>query len=559
MNRHKLAIALISFLFSFHIFNLAKVSAAEHKLENLHIHVFINHDGSATITEQRKANLSEGTENYLMIGNLGKSKIKDFIVKEDGQTYQYVEKWDIDASRSEKTFKNGMIEKKDGYELSWGIGEYGQHEYIVEYTVTHFIKQLQDSQILFWRFVNDQTNIPPKEVTVVIETDHQLSESTEKIWAFGYEGTIQFNNGKVIAKNNEPLDRNNYVTVLVKFADGMFQTDDYIDQSFEDIKEEAFVGSDYGKEGDSKDGMSPFLKYTLTILAIFGFILFARKKPIRMVSRKRPKKFRRKYRNEYYRDDPYDGDFTDIYYLLYMMGASNFKKLLTSFILKWINEGRISVETEPSGFIFKKNVAVIYFLDKKLETDTPEGELFHMMLVAAGFTDRLKAKEFSNWAEENYKKLIAWEKILVKQSIKKLQDLDYLNVQEKGKFIFKKKDYVLTVEGQELEEKIYKYVNYLHDFSLLNEHEAVNVKIWDQIMIFAALLGLTDVVTKQFNKLYPTYQQETQYTGNTVRSTNSFSSNVSNARTSGSSGSGGSSSSGGGGGSFGGGSGGGTR
>ena len=79
-------------------------------------------------------------------------------------------------------------------------------------------------------------------------------------------------------------------------------------------------------------------------------------------------------------------------------------------------------------------------------------------------------------------------------------------------------------------------------------------------MIWAAFLGLTDVVRKQFTKLYPKYEQETIYSSGTLRSTNSFSQSVSDAQTqSRNSGSGGSTSSSGGGGSFSGGSGGGTR
>src|SRR5699024_4522141 len=107
------------------------------------------------------------------------------------------------------------------------------------------------------------------------------------------------------------------------------------------------------------------------------------------------------------------------------------------------------------------------------------------------------------------------------------------------------------------------YINYLYDYSLLNEHEAVNVKIWDNIMIWAAVLGLTEIVRKQFEKLYPNYSRETIYTGNSIYYSHILSRNISaatrSAATVRTSGGGGFSSTGGGGGSFGGGSGGGTR
>lgn len=540
-----------------HLLNFGEVYAAEHKLERLHINVFIHKDGSARIIETRKAELTEGTENYIVIGNLGKSEIKDFVVKEDGETYRFVDNWDIDASQEEKAFRNGIIKKRDGYELSWGIGPYGEHEYIVEYTITNFIKQLQDSQILFWRFVNDQTNIPPEEVIIEIETEKPLDAETEKIWGFGYPGIVEFSNGKVIAKSNEPLNKNDYVTILVKFVDGMFTTEDYIDQSFEEIREKAFEGSDYGKEKTS--GVNKTMRNIFIAIAVIAYLFIRFYNPSIKITKKRPEKFKRKYRGEYYRDYPYEGNFLDVYYLLYIMGATNFEKLLTAFILKWVKEEKVLIETEKVGF-FKKEVPVICFFNKDIDDSTAEGKLYYMMLQAAGTDEILKEYEFTSWAGTNRKKLISWEKNVAKESLEILQDLNYVRLLEKRFLFFKKEKYEPTTDGHEFEVRVHQYVNFLHDFSLIHEHEAINVKIWDEIMIWAALLGKTKEVTKQFKKLYPKYAQESVYSGKTLYLADSFSQSASNARTPGrSGGGGGSSSSGGGGGSYGGGSGGGTR
>src|SRR5699024_971875 len=136
----------------------------------------------------------------------------------------------------------------NGYELAWGIGEYGRHEYTIQYNVTNFIKQLRDSQILFWRFVNDDMNTPPESLTIEIEADRAITEQNEKIWGFGFEGRLNFVNGKVVAKNVEPLMAHNYATVLIKFPDQLFRAKEFIDKPFTEVKDEAFEGSDYGKE-----------------------------------------------------------------------------------------------------------------------------------------------------------------------------------------------------------------------------------------------------------------------------------------------------------------------
>src|SRR5699024_332007 len=253
--------------------SLQPVHAATHSLDDLHIHVSLQEDGSAQITETRKATLSEGTENYIVIGNLGKSEIKDFTVSEGGETFDALDTWDIDATREEKAYKSGVLKTKDGYELCWGIGDYGEHEYVIEYVVTDFIKQLDDSQVMFWRFVNDEMNIPPKNVTIEIESAKQLSDVDERIWAFGYTGDIEFIDGKVVARSESPLNRDNYVTILVQFTDEIFTTGDHLGQSFAEIQELAFEGSDYGQEEKGKFGGGSFLSGIVSLFISFFQII----------------------------------------------------------------------------------------------------------------------------------------------------------------------------------------------------------------------------------------------------------------------------------------------
>ena len=116
-NRYKLLYFLVILLF---VFSMGNVYAADHRLESQDIEVFINPDGSARIKEHRIANLVEGTESYIVIENLGISKIKDFVVYENGIQFQNDDNWNIKASRENKANKSGIIKTSTGYELSWG-------------------------------------------------------------------------------------------------------------------------------------------------------------------------------------------------------------------------------------------------------------------------------------------------------------------------------------------------------------------------------------------------------------------------------------------------------
>src|SRR5690625_1316289 len=283
-------ISILVLLFT-SFFSFGEVYASTHELEALDIHVFIEEDGSASITEKRVATLSEGTENYIVIGNLGESTITDFTVYEGGKKYNYVEDWDVNWTSDQKTFKNGIIKKSKQYELVWGIGEYGKHEYELTYTVTDFIKQLEDSQMLFWQFVNSDTNIPPKRVTVTIETDQPFTKGNEKIWAFGFDGDIHFKDGKIVANSNSPLNRSDYVTILTEFPTSNFGTNDVLDKSFEEVKEQAFQGSDYSNNKQSRS----FLKGILVLLLFFGILFIIAFTLNRRSNHHTPKKYKGKH------------------------------------------------------------------------------------------------------------------------------------------------------------------------------------------------------------------------------------------------------------------------
>src|SRR5690625_6524382 len=157
-------------------------------------------------------------------------------------------------------------------------------------------------------------NMRHEKVTVAIETDKQLSDSTESIWAFGFDGKIRFENGEVLAVSDQSLDQDDYVTVLIKFSDGMFGSTDYIDQPFEDIKEEAFEGSDYGKE--KTDSNSSGLVFIIPAVLFILLIRFTTKQSsVYKLTKKKHKKLKPMFKGEYTRSLSYEGDIFDIYYL----------------------------------------------------------------------------------------------------------------------------------------------------------------------------------------------------------------------------------------------------
>src|SRR5699024_6304882 len=354
-------------------------------------------------------------------------------------------------------------------------------------------------------------------------------------------------------------------TVLMKLSDSQFNTLDILSQTFEEIKREAFIGSDY-EDNDtstvspSKKGTFSWLQVTIPLIVLsplFIFLLVIFILWYRSYRRRNPIK---KLKGEYEREIPYNGPFIDLYKLLIDIHVTKFENLIAAFLLKWMNEGLINIDEEDIGFIIPTKAPVIYIKEKEDKLDGLEGELYRMMLDAAGSDYKLKQSEFITWIESNRSRIRLWEKDVKKASQNVLTDINIFKEVWKRVFLFKRPTYELTTDGHDLEIRTYKFMNYLEDFSLLNEHEPINVMLWDELMIWASVLGITDEVYKQFRKLYPAYRNESSYSSTSIAASSSLSRSISSSRSYVSSGGGGgSTSSGGGGGSFGGGSGGGTR
>src|SRR5699024_5543679 len=244
-----------------------------------------------------------------------------------------------------------------------------------------------------------------------------------------------------IATSSESFDRRDYLTILVELDDGMFNTGSaMIDKSFEEIKDEAFEGRDYGSNSKSSGGFDFIWDIIRQIIMLLTIIIILVPSSIFKKKGRKTRKYKRKYKEEYYRDYPYNGDFQDIYYILNEMRIADRETLMTGFILKWIHEEYISVEKEEEGSLFKKEETALKFIKKDMDSSTIEGDLYNMMLQAAGSNEILESNEFTKWAKKHYKKIEKWEKKARDSSLQKLQDSDYVNFQEKKVLFFKRND-----------------------------------------------------------------------------------------------------------------------
>ncbi len=529
-------------------------TAAANNVSDINIDVTVKNDGSAVIVQHWTGIFNEGTENYIPI-NTGGIEVSDLAVSDEKGEYEYTDGWDVNAGFDEKARKCGINPTSDGVELCFGISDYGEKAYTIGYTVTDFIKGYSDFDGTNFMLINPGMSTFPTmgTITLSMENGILLDENSAGIWAFGFKGDINFSDGKVIAKTSEPLEGSNSMIIMLRLNKGIISPETSLDKPFEEVKSQAFEGSDY----DYDEELTPFeevlsyiILFSVPALIIFLiFLMFKRRREI--------KKFYRE--SQYYRDVPNGGDIEVSYFLSRQFNVAHDESLIIgALMLSMINGGSIEPETaEDVGFFGKTKQTVNLKLVKPPKTAV-ENRLYNVLVSAAGDDGVLQEKELERYAYKNPK------------AINSIMD----GAEEDGKAQFINRGGAvknscrrikhLTESGKDELSQVMGLKKYLDEFSLISERSVDETIIWQDYMVYAALFGIADKVISQLKKLYPDRIAEFENYNRNVIITHSYYTSMYNsaqraqqaARTSGA---GGASSVGGGGGFSGGGYGGGSR
>ena len=388
---------------------LAVPSLAQSQVDTVRIDVELQDDGSAFIRERWVIDVSgDITEWYLGKENLGQMDILDFMVTDEtGREYVYEGKnWDIHRTRQEKAGKCGIVQKRDGYELCWGVGSSGPHTYIASYTLTGLVKGYSDRDGFNYMFVTPTDNA--RDVLLTLRKNGTiLTDANTQVWGFRFHGETEVLGGAVNYWSTRPFNSNSALVAMVSFEKGIFTPSLTYDKSFEEVKEEAFKGSDYKKS----EGW--LLENLLQLLMVFIFIM-----------------------------------------------------------VPFLGIGRmISIKKRKKELLGGKMKDVSWFRDS---------ELFEFFKEAAGNDTILQKKELRRWADRNAKRIYNWQnKIPDGKTLKTLQPSD---VQE-----------------------VFGLKKFLKDFTLIKDRGTVEVKLWNNYLIFASLYGIADQVYKDFKKVCPEY------------------------------------------------------
>ena len=556
---------LFIFLFALATFSIGnKVEA--NSIQSISMDIFIDDNGNATVTETWRCNVTQGTEVYHPYYNLGNSAIKDLSVKDGNTEYEQLSYWNTSGTLESKANKSGINRVSNGVELCWGISKYGSHTYTAKYTITNFVSETSDAQMIYWTLIPYEFSNSIGNAYIKIHTNFDIADTTD-VWGYGnYGGTAYVYDGYIEMQSDGTLETNEYMTILVKFPLGTFNTTNRLDNNFEHYYNMAEEGATKYTESSVFDKIITIIVTVIVaivwipIVAFIGIVIMAccsNGFDYGTEGKKIPKDV------PYFRDIPCKKDIYRAYYIGYQYNIiKNKTDILGAIILKWLKDGMIRIEEKENGGIFKKENTVIVLTETDTEkfSELKEKELFNM-LYEASKDGYLENKEFEKWCEKSYSKILSWfDKIIQDEQAKLVQE----GLIEERKTV-KMKIFHLTkyTAKPELKQEAFELAGlkrYLNEYTLIKQREAIEVKLFEEYLIFAQIMGIAQKVAKQFKEIYPEVIQQSNFTSYDYVLYVNLSSHrgISAAQTakSYSSGGGGFSSGGGGGGSFGGGGGG---
>ena len=462
-------------------------ASARPQLHDLSIRVVLSKNGDARIIETRQMSIdSEGTECYIPIGNLNGSEVRDLTVTDESeQSFTNIGSWDINESRSWKAGKCGIVNKHNGYELCWGLGDSGERAYVTSYTVTNLVKGYEDADGFNYMFVAQGISPLPDHVKLTIEPEDTLQFTAENtgIWGFRYNGEVGFMNYQITAESSEPFENRSAMIIMARFNKGMFEPADVREGTFEQVKNLAFEGSDYNSSGNDEWTWEDTL---ILVALVIGFIFF----PLLLILGYfiYVWRARRKVKKDllWYRDIPFGGDLQEANKVInaYKYTGADYNNLLSACILKLIDMGGVSIEQQTNEKGKTTSNFVIHEMEDIAHQPVLLRQVHNIFKKAAGEDTILEPKELKSWMKDTYNQGATDSFIQILHAKTGISNYKHRLDEVRQLFGLKK---------------------FLKEFSLLDERHVQEVSLWKDYMIYATLFGIADQVIKDMKKINPEY------------------------------------------------------
>ena len=495
--------------------------AESSRINSMDITCQVDANGDAVITEVIDIDAYQGTEYYQVVNVRGNQQIRDLVVSENGITFEDVGEWDVNAA--EKRGRSGIVTTADGYELCFGIGEYGNHVFQMRYTVENFVSRWSDSYGVNYMFFSD-IPLTIESASVTLEGPDVYSDENASIWAFGYDGAVVFEDGKVVMETDNSHLRGMQLLMVFENGREFAHTNDYdADRTFMDVYEEAEEGSSYEYEEPSGGGSgsgSRASKFIWLLPALFVGCFAAIIAMFATLGTKKVYEDEEGYKQAKsrsvtpYRDIPCGKDLVMFSRVLTdLRGDSEFLKstLISAYILKWLQKDVISVVEGPEKGIFKKTQTYkIVLTESPAILDLNERHLYNMLWEAAREDRILEKNEFQRYCKRNYSDVERWFDTVRDDGTQRLREKGLIRserVAQKGLIPRKRNIETYTAAYNEELARVNGFEKFLEDEDNMAEKSMIEVKLWDEYLVFAAVMGIADQVYRQAKLAVPQFDE----------------------------------------------------
>ncbi len=490
-------------LFSLIIFLFPIMLTYANSINNINIDIYVDENGNANITETWDANFYEDTEGYHPYFNIGNATISDLEVSMDGEKFTTIVNWDTYSSYDEtvklekKAYKAGIYYNGNEIDLCFGITSYGHHIYTLKYKINGFILRTKDADMINWTLF-PHFDPSPDNVDIKIYSDISYSDNLE-LYSYGYDNKAYIYNGYIYMSSNGKFKSNDKMAILVKFPINTFNTTNITTNDFNYYKE-SVMGSDI---------FSIIKNIIIFISLVVGFLYITSCITVKerytygtkgnIINKKVP----------FFRDIPCNNDIFRAYFIAYKYNLLRQKEdFIGAILLKWLKDGNVKTETIEKKILFKsKETNSIIFINKNNLTKLEE-KLYDWMLEASN-DSKLESKEFEIWCKNNSKKISTWFDDVIEYERDILIEEGNITEETKKKIkLFKYINYDLSDSLMEEAVQLKGLKLYLKEFTIIKERQTIEVKLWNEYLIFAQIFGIAEKVAKQFEKLYPEITNE---------------------------------------------------
>ena len=493
---------------------LLSFTAAANVVSDIDAEIVINDDGSADFYQTWRCNLSEKTEVYYFFPDEGKYKISNFKVADEDKTYTYISDWDTSLSFEGKAGKCGILTYDDGYELCWGITEYGDKTYTISFTIDNLVTAYNDADATYFCLFSKNVNTRPTDVSVKISLANgkELKKGSFDdgvfsqygncdIFSLRHSGEDIYEKSCYLRKTTTALESDEHMAFRVYLKKDLITpltTEKKKAKINSDFLDKYYFSKDTPEKSSSKWYEDEFflLIFALVIsvggpLALILLWKIFNKLYLSSVTKK----------PEICKSEPTFG-IEGAYLMLKDFELSDDENLLSLMLLDLMNAGVISPimpdQDDPIP-ISKGNVKFSINTIASEDTLTDTQKEFYRFLSLSAKEDRiLDPWEITIRAQDNFYTI---RKIMEKYLSEAEHKINISDIKGSQKLFKGALSY--TAKGKQEVRNILGYKKYLTEYSLHNTVNYYGYDQWQTPMRYSVILGESTKIREELEKSYP--------------------------------------------------------